>query len=254
MDNLFSSPGLVDDLTKKKINHCGTVRLNRKGMPEDLRYKMVKLRWEGSIWVRTWGNLTAIQWMDKWDVCMLTKIHDPQEGNFCDEQGNAIKLETVADYDRHMGYVDKGDRMANSYSISCCTWEWKNKLFFHLFDLAILNSYIVLSSYSGKNISHRNFQFTLLRNVLEVAWKERWLQRPIGRPPTTSVNIRRLDTSFNKHCWAVVCALQEVWHGKTAWNVWRVMWPYVLIKCVSWIITQRRDCKIFHMQPPYTNL
>ena len=49
MDNLFSSPGLVDDLTKKKINHCGTVRLNRKGMPEDLRYKMVKLRWEGSI-------------------------------------------------------------------------------------------------------------------------------------------------------------------------------------------------------------
>ena len=100
---------------------------------------------------------------------MLTKIHDPQEGNFRDEQGNAIKLETVADYDRHMGYVDKGDRMANSYSISCCTWEWKNKLFFHLFDLAILNSYIVLSSYSGKNISHRNFQFTLLRNVLEVA-------------------------------------------------------------------------------------
>ena len=43
------SPELFDDLTKKKINHCGTVRLNRKGMPEDLRYKMVKLRWEGSI-------------------------------------------------------------------------------------------------------------------------------------------------------------------------------------------------------------
>lgn len=87
---------------------------------------------------------------------MLTKIHDPpQEGNFRDEQGNAIKLETVVDYERHMGYVDKGDRIANSYSISCWTWKWKNKLFFHLFDLTIPNSYILLSSYSGKNISHR---------------------------------------------------------------------------------------------------
>jgi hypothetical protein len=37
MDNFFSSPELFDDLTKKKINCCGTVRLNRKGIPEDLR-------------------------------------------------------------------------------------------------------------------------------------------------------------------------------------------------------------------------
>jgi len=35
--------------------------------------------------------------------------------------------------------------------------------------------------------------------MLEVAGKEEWLQRPVGRPPTTSVNISRLDTSFNKH-------------------------------------------------------
>jgi hypothetical protein len=55
-----------------------------------------------------------------------------------------------------MLYVDKDDRMANSYSIiSCWTWKWINKLLFHLFDLAILNSYILLSSYCRKKISQR---------------------------------------------------------------------------------------------------
>jgi hypothetical protein len=69
--------------------------------------------------------------MDKRDVCMLTNIHDlPQEGNFLDEQGNVIKPENVEDYNRHMCYVDKGDRMANSYSISCEIWKWTKKAVF----------------------------------------------------------------------------------------------------------------------------
>jgi hypothetical protein len=46
-DNLFSSPELIHDFTKKKINCCGTVRLNRKGMLEDLICKTVKLRQGG---------------------------------------------------------------------------------------------------------------------------------------------------------------------------------------------------------------
>ena len=87
---------------------------------------------------------------------MLTNIHDPpSEGNFWDEHGNAIKPAIVADYNRHMGYVDKADRMANSYTASRRTWKWTKKLFFHLLDIAVLNSYILLSTCGGKKISHR---------------------------------------------------------------------------------------------------
>ena len=35
MDNFFSSPELFDDLVKKQIYCCGTVRPNRRGMPQD---------------------------------------------------------------------------------------------------------------------------------------------------------------------------------------------------------------------------
>jgi len=42
----------------------------------------------------------------------LTNIHDVQaEGNFCGTNGKVITLQIVADYNRHMGYVGKGDRM-----------------------------------------------------------------------------------------------------------------------------------------------
>jgi len=83
----------------------------------------------------------------------LTNIHDPPaEGNFCDNNGKAIKLQIVADYNRQIGYVDKGDGMANSYSINRRAWKWTKKLFFHLFDLAILNSYILFISLGVKNV------------------------------------------------------------------------------------------------------
>jgi hypothetical protein len=43
---------------------------------------------------------------------MSTNIHNaPAEGNFFNERGKAIKPQIVMDYNRHMGYVDKGDRM-----------------------------------------------------------------------------------------------------------------------------------------------
>jgi hypothetical protein len=132
---------------------------------------------------------------------MLTfKIRHTQE--IFNGQGNEIKPEIAVDYNRHMNYVDKGDRMVNSYSISHRTWKWTKKLFFHLFDLANLNNCILLSSCRGKKkISQRDFQLALLRNVLAVVGHERWLERSVGRPTTASANIGRLDTSFKKQHW-----------------------------------------------------
>jgi hypothetical protein len=47
-------------------------------------------------------------WRDKCDTYMLTNIHDaPAEGNVCNGNGKAIKPQIVADYSRHMGFVDR---------------------------------------------------------------------------------------------------------------------------------------------------
>jgi len=139
----------------------------------------------------------------------LTNIHDPQaEGNFCDNNGKAIKPQIVADYNRHIGYVGKGDRMANSYSINRHAWNWTKKLFFHLFDLAILNSYILLSSLGGKKISHSDFWNTLLGNLLAHAGHERNVQRPIGRSPAAATQVVRFEERDSKH-WPIPSAMQR---------------------------------------------
>jgi hypothetical protein len=74
-------------------------------------------------------NLMAMVWSDKCDVYILyvlTNMHNPPaaEDNFFDRYGNALKPQIVQYYNQHMGYVARGDRMTNSYSIQRQTWKW----------------------------------------------------------------------------------------------------------------------------------
>jgi len=79
MVNFFPSPELFDDLAKKQIYCCDTVRLNRRGMPQNLAPKTTKLK-RGDICARTRADLTAILWQDKRVICMLTNIHSAPNG------------------------------------------------------------------------------------------------------------------------------------------------------------------------------
>jgi hypothetical protein len=154
-DNFFSSPELYDDFANKQIYCCGIVRPNRSCMLQDTAPKTIKLK-RGNIHIRTRADLMAILWCEKRYICMLMNIHDvPAEGNYCNEGGRAIKLQIVMYYNHHIGYVDTGDRLANNYSISHRTFKWTKKMFIHLLEMAIPNSYILNSSCEGKKISHR---------------------------------------------------------------------------------------------------
>jgi hypothetical protein len=106
----------------------------------------------------------------------------PAEGNFCDNN-RPVKPHIVARYNRHMGYVDNSDRMANSYSMSRRNVKWTMKLFFHLLDLTVLNSWILLSS-CGAKYTHRDFRLLLVRNLIEEAGRSQDCPNPslIGRP------------------------------------------------------------------------
>jgi hypothetical protein len=124
-------------------------------MPQDLKPKTTKLK-KGDIRLTTRADLTTILWWDKGNICMLTNIHNaPVEGNYCNDRGKARKPQIVMEYNHHMGYVDKGNRLTNSYNTSLRTFKWTKNIFSHLLGLAILNSYILHSSCGGKKISHR---------------------------------------------------------------------------------------------------
>ena len=74
----------------------------------------------------------------------------PVDGNFTPESGQAIRPCAVEDCNAYMGFVDKSDRMVNSYGIACRTWEWTKKLFFHITDMTISNAFLIHKSCGGK--------------------------------------------------------------------------------------------------------
>jgi hypothetical protein len=76
------------------------------------------------------------------------------------------------------------------------------------FDLAILNSYILLTSCGGKKISHRDFQITLPGNMLTQAGQEQNVHRSIGRTPTAATKVVRLEERGRKR-WPIPYAKQS---------------------------------------------
>jgi hypothetical protein len=89
----------------------------------------------------------------------------PVEGNFTQESGQAIRLCVVEDYNAYMGFVDKSDRMVNSYGIAYRTWKWTKKLFFHLTDMTILNAFLIHKSCGGK-MTRKVFREILVRELI----------------------------------------------------------------------------------------
>jgi len=172
----------------------------QKDMPSDFTPKKLKLT-KGNIRVRTRGNLTALGWKDRRDVYWLTDFDlPPEEGNFCDDRKRAVKPQMVARYNRHMGYVDISDLMANSYSMCRRNFKWTTKLFFHLLDLTVLKSWILLSS-CGAKCAHRDFRLLLVRNLIEEAGRSHYRPTPsmLRRPSAAAANVMRLDSCYNQH-------------------------------------------------------
>jgi len=66
-------------------------------MPKNFEHTM-KLK-SNDLKAKLKGNLRAILWKDKQNVNILMNMHSPPlEGNFCDEQGKAVKSPIIQDY------------------------------------------------------------------------------------------------------------------------------------------------------------
>ena len=95
----------------------------------------------GDVRVKTRGGLTALVWKDR--RSLHGNMDQPPEENFYDDSKRPMKPHIVERYNRHTGFVNSSDRMANSYSMSRRNFKWTTKLFSHLLDVTVLNNWIV---------------------------------------------------------------------------------------------------------------
>ncbi|RXM32260.1 PiggyBac transposable element-derived protein 4 [Acipenser ruthenus] len=147
-DNWYNSPALFECLHSQDTDACGTVRSNRKRMPQ-FKTKLEK----GEVHFLHTDKLLAAKWHVKRDVHILTSVHRPvmKVTNNVDHAtgDNKVKPECVLEYNQKMGSVDKSD-MQISF-VDCARYKkWYKKLFFHLFDMAVLNAFILHKTASKK--------------------------------------------------------------------------------------------------------
>ena len=145
-DNFYSSPELFGVLQDSNTDAFGTCKPNMKGMSSVLAHAKLK---KGDVMAKRKGRLLAIRLKDKRDVCMLSTYHQGAmtDSGKKDLQGNAIqKPDVVLEYNNVMGAVDKVDQMLEPYAVQRKGVKWYIKLFEHLMDVSVFNSFVCINS------------------------------------------------------------------------------------------------------------
>ena len=76
-----------------------------------------------------------------------------------------VKLVIINDYNFAMNTVDKSDHLLSLY-VALKGNKWYRKLFLHLFNMTILNSYILNRKYGEQNMSHTAFREYLANHMI----------------------------------------------------------------------------------------
>ena len=116
---IFTSPTLLKKLLDKGVYATGTVRPNRKNMPQNLPEDKSMQRGDSAGVCA--NGLSAVKWMDTRSVILLSNFHCPNAiSNVTRREKRSsqiIRLScpvVVSDYNSHMGGVDLTDR----------SWKW----------------------------------------------------------------------------------------------------------------------------------
>jgi hypothetical protein len=180
MDNWFSSPTLFERLLDEKTKACGTVRKNRSGMPSFTELA------KGQQAYQTTGDLLALKWKDKREVHMPTTLHEPvmvETEKKDRETGRKIRKPLcIVQYNKNMRAVDQVDMQISFSECLRKTLKWYRKLFFHLFDITVQNSYAMFKMKNDRSLELSDFRLQLARELIEQYGSKR--PQMGGRPPT----------------------------------------------------------------------
>ena len=199
MDNHFTSPELFEELNFFHTYACGTLRVNRNGVPDAIK-KKIKLN-QGDCVFRSNGNQLAIKFHDKRDVTLLSTLHSPTITvlDKIDRKTNLpiAKPTCLVDYVQNMGGVDLADQINQYYAPMRKTVKWYKKLFFHLVNLAVINAFVLHKKFApdGQRHNHHAFRISLCKALLAEA-PDAPKPKPCGRRHSNEKPTRLSERHF----------------------------------------------------------
>lgn len=180
-DNFYTSVPLAQQLLDRKTYLCGTLRKNRKHLPE--KVVSAKLKKNDVVALRS-REIMVSKWKDKRDVMMLSTIHAGRifEGGKRNRRGELIKKpDCVLDYNVRMCGVDRLDQLLSYYSPLRKTLKWYRKVVLQTIDMAMSNAFLMYKR-SGGNRRQIWFRSSVVSSLMNTQ----------DRPAAASVVLRGL--------------------------------------------------------------
>lgn len=119
-DNYFSSARLIQKLKVEKTLACGTIRTNRKGLPQEMMPDNKMTRGAHDIKYLPDG-ISFIKWKDTKAVHLISNFHglETTTANRKNKDGSSVAVKcpiSVKDYNVH-GWSDYADRLRALYNV-----------------------------------------------------------------------------------------------------------------------------------------
>eukprot|EP00731_Ephydatia_muelleri_P005757 Em0003g5a len=76
------------------------------------------------------------------------------------------KPQMIDEYNKHMGGVDLSDQLVLNYGYSHRQIKWWKRVFFHLIDLALVNSNIMYNSVNKQQLTQMEFRIAVAKGLL----------------------------------------------------------------------------------------
>uniref|UniRef100_A0A8C4T4J0 PiggyBac transposable element-derived protein domain-containing protein n=1 Tax=Erpetoichthys calabaricus TaxID=27687 RepID=A0A8C4T4J0_ERPCA len=201
MDNFYTSPELFMELQSRGIGACGTVRVNRRHMPLQLKPDRLKLkRGDNPVFMRA-DNLVALAWHDVKRVTCLSTVHT---NNLCEKQirskGNPAgrKLDkpvALEEYNCKMAGVDRLDQILGTYAYGHKSTKWYHTVYHRLREIALTNGFLLFKqANSDSTMTAADFRKKVVDSLLEEYVGVPFAKR--GRPAQRAVPDRLTERHF----------------------------------------------------------
>ena len=203
-DNFYTSPTLLEDLLQCEIVATGTLNTNRKEVPKEVPAMKMYVdslpRGTGYYFRATGSNITYCVWRDTKTVTLASTAYPAHsektvERRVKDPVTGTSKTENVPcplmleKYNKYMGGVDKSDQLISYHKISRRTVKYWKTTFFHLIDIAAVNSHILYNfiqlQKSEKPMSENQFRDKLVLEIISLYGTEKRPSKVSKRRVTT---------------------------------------------------------------------
>jgi hypothetical protein len=189
-DNYFTSPALVTELSQNQTGSCGTLRVNRVGVPAAV--KAAKPNKGDFPEVNRDGNKLYITWHDKRLVNLLTTVHNGStftkaiKSRFHENHYREVYYpKAVQLYSMYMGGVDSADQQVQTCVSQHKMLKWWKKLAIcNLLEVSVCNAKIIWKHFR-QNERYRLYKFrlSLIHGLLDgYSYPVTKFARPVNNP------------------------------------------------------------------------